>query len=142
MCHWIRNELGDDVPLHFSAFHPDYLMMDTPPTPRETLVTARDIAIETGLKYVYIGNVRDPKRENTYCAGCGKLVVERHGYELGAYHLDENACRSCGHSIPGHFADQPGQWGARRIPVDPAALLRTLATESSDRQSRRSGVDV
>jgi pyruvate formate lyase activating enzyme len=74
MCQWILRNLGDDVPLHFTAFHPDFRMLDTPRTPIETLIQARDIAFETGLKYVYIGNVLDPPRESTYCPNCQKLA--------------------------------------------------------------------
>jgi pyruvate formate lyase activating enzyme len=129
MCQWIHNELGGDVPLHFSAFHPDYRMMDTPPTPAKTLVRARDIAIEAGLDYVYLGNVLDPPRESTYCPNCGEMLIERRWYDLGNYQLDRNHCRFCGHTVAGHFANKPGHWGTRRMPVDPAALLQSLETE-------------
>ena len=129
MCQWIHKELGDDVPLHFSAFHPDYHMMDTPPTPPETLFQARDIAMEAGLNYVYIGNVFDPPRESTYCPNCGKMLIERRCYDLGVYELDRNHCRFCGQTIAGHFAERPGHWGTRREPVDPAALLRSMESD-------------
>jgi AmmeMemoRadiSam system radical SAM enzyme len=129
MCEWIHENLGDDVPLHFTAFHADYRMMDTPPTPAETLVKARDIAIEAGLHYVYIGNVLDPPRESTYCPNCGEMLIARRWYDLGAYELDRNHCRFCGHTIAGHFGDKPGHWGTRRVPVDPAALLRSLESD-------------
>jgi pyruvate formate lyase activating enzyme len=126
MCEWIHRELGDDVPLHFSAFHPDYRMMDTPPTPPQTLFKARDIAMESGLHYVYVGNVLDPPRESTYCPGCGKMLIERRWYDLGTYELDRNHCRFCGYTIAGHFGERPGHWGTRREPVDPSALLRSM----------------
>ena len=129
MCSWIHDNLGADVPLHFSAFHPDYRMMDTPPTPRATLVKARDIAMECGLNYVYVGNVDDPQRQSTYCPECGELLIARRWYDVDSYQLKENACRFCGHAIAGHFADSPGHWGTRRMPVDPAAFLRSLETE-------------
>jgi pyruvate formate lyase activating enzyme len=132
MCQWIYQNLGGDVPLHFSAFHPDYRMMDVPPTPPETLVNARDIAIEAGLNFVYIGNVLDPPRESTYCPNCGKMLIERRWYDLGAYELDRDRCRYCGHPIAGHFGDEPGHWGTRRVRVDPAALLRSLETSNKN----------
>ena len=125
----LKQELGDDVPLHFTAFHPDYRMMDRQPTPPETLFQARDIAIDSGLKYVYVGNVLDVQRESTYCPGCGALLIERRRYDVGAYELDRNQCRFCGHAVAGHFDVQPGHWGTRREPVDPAALLRSLESE-------------
>ena len=129
MCEWIRTKLGPDVPLHFTAFHPDYRMLDTPQTPAQTLVKAREIAIETGLDYVYVGNVDDPARQSTYCPGCGKLLIARRWHDVGTYQLDQNHCRFCGHKVAGHFAERPGHWGTRRMPVDPAAFLRSLETE-------------
>lgn len=126
MCGWIRDNLDSEVPLHFSAFHPDYRMLDTPRTPTQTLIEARDIAMEEGLQYVYIGNVLDPPRASTYCPGCGQLLIARQWYDLGAYELEQNHCKNCGHTIAGHFADTPGHWGTRRVPVDPAELLRSL----------------
>lgn len=126
MCVWIRDTLGVEVPLHFTAFHPDFRMRDHPPTPPETLNTAREIALHVGLKYVYTGNVSDVKRQSTYCSGCGKRLIERDWYTLGEYHIREGCCAFCGTKIAGHFEATPGHWGARRVPVDPAALLRQL----------------
>ncbi len=126
MCDWIHETLGSDVPLHFTAFHPDYRMLDTPPTPVQTLIEAREVAIKSGLSFVYIGNVYDPARESTYCPGCGALLIERKRYDIGTYALRENRCQRCGQLIAGHFSDQPGSWGTRRVPVDPAALLHSL----------------
>jgi AmmeMemoRadiSam system radical SAM enzyme len=114
---WILNELGDDVPLHFTAFHPDYKMMDTPATPPSTLTRARDLARSTGLKFVYTGNTHDPAGQSTYCPGCGKVVIERDWYELGRYHLDDSRCGFCGTAIPGIFEAAPGHWGRRRVPL-------------------------
>ena len=124
MCDWILENLGDEVPLHFTAFHPDFRLRHRPPTPPGTLVTAREIALSAGLKYVYTGNVNDLERQSTYCAGCGRRVIERNWYDLGAYHLDGNQCRFCGHRIPGHFDPKPGTWGNRRQPVDMLAFSR------------------
>lgn len=126
MCDWIVANLGPDVPLHFTAFHPDFRMLATPRTPLSTLVDARDIAIKAGLRFVYLGNVLDTLRESTYCPSCHQLLIERQGYEIHEYALKGNLCAHCGYVIPGHFGMQPGRWGARRVPVAPAELLRTL----------------
>lgn len=117
MTEWIRDNLGTEVPLHFTAFHPDFRMMDTPATPPETLTRARDIARSKGLQYVYTGNIHDASGGSTYCPQCNTLLIERDWYELGKYHLNHNQCRSCGHHIPGHFAVHPGNWGRKRQPV-------------------------
>ncbi|MCS7467900.1 AmmeMemoRadiSam system radical SAM enzyme [Stieleria sp. ICT_E10.1] len=130
MCQWIRDELGQEVPLHFTAFHPDYRMLETPRTPSRTLVDARKIAIEAGLHYVYVGNVDDPKRQSTYCPDCKTRLIGRRWYDIDTYQLDQNRCRICGHIIAGHFGDKPGHWGTKRVPVDPAALLRSLEPEA------------
>lgn len=118
MCEWIMLNLGPDVPLHFSAFHPDWKMMDIPATPPQTLTRARKIAMDKGLRYVYTGNVHDAEGSSSYCHSCGHLLIERDWYELGRWGLDENGCcESCGTSIPGKFEARPGRWGARRLPV-------------------------
>lgn len=115
---WFREHLGPDVPLHFTAFHPDFRLRDRPPTPPQTLRRARQIAQEEGLHYVYVGNVHDPEADSTYCAGCGALLIGRDWYELTAWHLDSaGRCSNCGRPCPGVFAAQPGTWGARRLPV-------------------------
>ena len=118
MCDWILTHLGPDVPLHFSAFHPDFRMRDRPPTPPETLATAHDIAHHAGLHYVYVGNIHDPARQNTNCPRCHTLLIERDGYQLGAYNLAGSHCPHCGLTIPGHFDPHPGTWGRRRQPID------------------------
>jgi len=118
MTKWIRAELGTDVPLHFSAFHPDFKMMDHPPTPPETLTRARNITMTNGLRYVYTGNVHDPDGSSTYCSQCKNLLIERDWYQLGQYNLKElNKCRDCDSECPGHFDEQPGTWGPKRQPV-------------------------
>ncbi|GAB4326258.1 MAG: AmmeMemoRadiSam system radical SAM enzyme [Candidatus Sumerlaeia bacterium] len=116
-CEWIMEHLGPDVPLHFTAFHPDFKMRDTPPTPAHTLKHARKIALSKGLHYVYTGNIHDSQGGSTWCPGCGALLIERDWYELGEYNLDEGRCRACGAVIAGHFDAQPGRWGAQRVPV-------------------------
>jgi len=115
MSEWIMKNLGPDVPLHFTAFHPDFRMMDKPHTPAQTLTRAREIALSKGLHYVYTGNVHDPKGSSTYCPNCRKLLIERDWYELGRYHLkNKNECEYCGTVCPGVFDKAPGHWGAKR----------------------------
>lgn len=119
MCHWILDHLGAEIPIHFTAFHPDFKMTDKPRTSHETLIRARQIALNAGLQYVYIGNVCDKKRESTYCPGCKKVILERNWHELGDYHLKGNNCAHCGYSIPGIFdMDGPGRWGRKRVPIE------------------------
>jgi pyruvate formate lyase activating enzyme len=115
---WIADELGTDVPLHFTAFHPDYKMLDVPATPASTLTRAREIALGNGLQFVYTGNVHDTVGGSTSCPGCGEVVVERDWYVLGRYELtDDGHCRRCGTVVPGRFAGPAGTWGAKRVPI-------------------------
>ncbi len=117
MSEWILAELGADVPLHFTAFHPDFKMMDTPPTPPETLIRAREIAIDAGLQYVYTGNMYNQESASTYCHNCKTCLIERDWYELGAYNITDNKCNVCHSFIPGHFPDTKGEWGRKRLPI-------------------------
>lgn len=115
---WIVQDLGPDVPLHFSAFHPDYRMRDKPNTPPETLFTARRIAKEAGIRHVYCGNIHDLGRQSSYCHGCGARVVERDWYQLSTYDLDNvGGCQFCGTTLPGVFEGPAGSWGRKRLPV-------------------------
>ena len=115
LCDWFAENLGVEVPLHFTAFHPDFKMRDRSATPSATLSRARRQAGEAGLKHVFTGNVHDRSGQSTYCAGCGGLVVERDWYELGRYNLDaKGACLSCGHVCAGRFEGKAGNWGSRR----------------------------
>jgi pyruvate formate lyase activating enzyme len=115
---WVAGNLGPDVPLHFTAFHPDFRMLDRPPTPPETLRRARRIALANGLRYAYVGNVHDPEGDGTRCHGCGALLVGRDWYELTHWGLDAGGrCRSCGTPCAGVFEATPGGRGARRAPV-------------------------
>jgi pyruvate formate lyase activating enzyme len=118
---WVAERLGVDVPLHFSAFHPDWKLLDRPPTPPSTLARAREIALANGLRYVYTGNVHDPAGQSTYCHACGALLVERDWYELGAWNLVDGSCARCGEPCAGVFENRPGTWGSRRLPVRLAA---------------------
>lgn len=117
MSDWILNAVGPDVPLHFSAFHPDFRMMDRPRTPHETLIRASTIARQQGLKYVYVGNVSDVMNQSTWCPGCGEMIIQRDGYSIGVYRMTGNRCQACGTMIAGHFDSSPGNWGSRRLPV-------------------------
>ena len=118
MTRWFLDNLGDGIPLHFTAFHPDYRMRDKPRTPHETLLRARDIALKNGLHYVYVGNVHDEAGSSTYCPGCGVKVIGRDWYELTHWHLnDQGYCRSCGTAVTGVYDGPPGDWGRKRQPV-------------------------
>jgi pyruvate formate lyase activating enzyme len=118
MTDWIAERLGPDVPLHFTAFHPDYKLRDRPPTAPETLTRARAIARTNGLRFVYTGNVHDTAGASTYCPTCDALVIERDWYRLGTYRLSHDGrCERCGTRIPGVFDGPPGHWGPRRRPV-------------------------
>jgi pyruvate formate lyase activating enzyme len=115
---WMAENLGPDVPWHFTAFHPDWKMRDKAHTPASTLRRARDIARAHGLRYVYTGNVRDVEGGTTFCHGCKQALIVRDGYELLAWHLDaEGRCVACGTPCAGVFEPEPGNWGARRMPV-------------------------
>jgi len=101
MCQWLKTEIGPDYPLHFSRFHPMYLIKNLPPTPVSTLERLRQIALEEGLHYVYLGNVPGHPGESTYCPNCGKLIVERYGYTINKNEISKGKCRFCGQKIPG-----------------------------------------
>jgi pyruvate formate lyase activating enzyme len=118
MTGWVVANLGPDVPLHFTAFHPDWKLTDKPPTPSDTLLRAREIALKNGVRFAYTGNVYDPAGNSTWCPSCRALLIERDGYRIGHWGLDAHgACRDCGTVIPGVFEPEPGHFGARRIPI-------------------------
>ncbi|MCM8795782.1 MAG: AmmeMemoRadiSam system radical SAM enzyme [Candidatus Omnitrophica bacterium] len=101
MCLWIKENLGPDTPLHFSRAFPMYKMLHLNPTPVETLERARKIALDCGLKYVYIGNVAGHPAENTYCPKCGKILIERKGYFILQNNIEDGKCKFCGEKIEG-----------------------------------------
>ncbi len=103
MCDWILENLGDSVPLHFTAFHPDFKMLDYPPTPYSTLRMAHEIAIQRGIKYVYVGNVHDPQGQTTFCPNCGKALIKRDWYTVPEIRLDHGKCPYCGYEIAGRW---------------------------------------
>lgn len=115
MTRWLFDNLGDDVPLHFTAFHPDWKMLDKSNTPFATLARAREIALKNGLKFVYTGNVHDSRGGSTYCRSCGELLIGRDWYVLKAWRLTpQGRCSRCGAPCPGVFEAAPGDWGAKR----------------------------
>ena len=121
---WVAEHLGPDVPLHFTAFHPDWKMLDRPPTPPATLSRARRVALSNGLHHVYTGNVHDPEGDSTWCSGCGGLLIGRDWYRLEDWRLGpDGCCRLCGRACPGVFDMRPGTWGRRRLPVRPGIKL-------------------
>jgi len=117
-CEWIMRHLGPDVPLHFTAFHPDWKMTDAEATPPATLARARGIARRAGLHYVYTGNVHDEAGGSTYCPSCDEAVVVRDWYDIRAYRLtDTGACSHCGTQLAGRYQKFGKPFGAKRIPV-------------------------
>ena len=122
MTQWIVERLGPDVPVHFSAFHPDWKMRDKPATPPETLRKARRIAMQNGIRYAYTGNVHDPEGDTTFCHHCGEALIQRDWYNIIGWNLEHGHCPRCGTPCAGVFEDQPGTWGARRLPVDIRAI--------------------
>ena len=118
MTQWVVENLGPDVPMHFTAFHPDWKMTDKPRTPNASLLKARNIALNNGVRYAYVGNVHDKAAESTYCHQCGELLIGRDWYVLSDWHLDaEGKCQFCGTTCAGYFQALPGDWGAKRLAV-------------------------
>ena len=118
MAQWVVANLGPEVPWHFSAFHPDWKMLDKPSTPLTTLIRARDIAIKHGMRYAYTGNVHYSSGDSTYCHQCGNKVIGRDWYVMTDWQLtDHGECRFCGTHVAGVFDGAPGDWGAKRLPV-------------------------
>ena len=115
---WVVKELGTDVPIHFTAFHPDWKMLDHQSTPVQRLTRARDIASRNGVRHAYTGNVHDQGGGSTYCHGCGKCLIGRDWYVLSDWNLTaDGQCGFCGETCAGHFEVSPGKWGSRRLPV-------------------------
>ncbi|MBC8338602.1 MAG: AmmeMemoRadiSam system radical SAM enzyme [Rhodospirillales bacterium] len=124
---WVMENLGPDVPLHFSAFHPDWKMTDIPNTPLETLVRARKIAINNGIRYAYTGNVHDPEGDSTYCHQCGEMLIGRDWYEINSWKVETGGnytgnCAKCGTALPGVFEGPAGDWGRKRLPLQLEAV--------------------
>ncbi|MEP7209176.1 MAG: AmmeMemoRadiSam system radical SAM enzyme, partial [Casimicrobiaceae bacterium] len=122
MSQWIARELGPDVPLHFTAFHPDYKLTDIAATPKATLTRARALALRAGLHYVYTGNVHDIEGGTTFCPACAHAVIVRDWHAILDYRMTpEGRCGHCGTAIAGVFGAAPGRWGRRRVPIRIAA---------------------
>ena len=122
MTQWVIEHLGPDVPMHFTAFHPDWKMLDKPHTPPSTLARARRIALKNGVRYAYTGNVHDEQGGSTYCHGCGARIIGRDWYTMTAWNLTHGGrCGTCDTPCAGVFDGPPGRWGARRLPVFLAA---------------------
>ncbi|OAI28006.1 MULTISPECIES: AmmeMemoRadiSam system radical SAM enzyme [Methylomonas] len=118
MTQWVVEHLGPEVPMHFTAFHPDWKMTDKPRTPLSTLLRARQIATKNGVRYAYVGNVHDKAAESTYCHQCGEMLIGRDWYVLSDWNLNAaGGCRFCGTACAGLFEAAPGDWGAKRIGV-------------------------
>jgi pyruvate formate lyase activating enzyme len=101
MCDWLVQNGLKECPLHFSRFNPLYKLTQLPLTPVSTLEKARDIAIQAGVQYVYIGNVPGHEAENTFCHKCGKMIIERRGFQILANNLEKGCCRFCSVRVPG-----------------------------------------
>jgi len=115
---WIVEHLGPEIPLHFTAFHPDWKMLDRSPTPAGTLRAARSIARKAGLRYVYTGNIHDETSQSTYCHACGSLLIGRNWYDITSCNMtDGGCCESCGTRCAGVFEGPPGTWGRHRRPL-------------------------
>ena len=122
----VMTRLGPDVRLHFTAFYPDYKMLDLPCTPAFTLTRARDIAREVGLHFVYTGNVHDETGQSTYCPGCGDRIIGRDWYDITTWRLTgDGRCGICSTAIPGSFETRPGSRGRRRVPIRIGRLERS-----------------
>lgn len=118
MTQWVVDKLGPDVPMHFTAFHPDWKMLDYPPTPAPTLSRSREIAMKNGVRYAYTGNIHDENGGSTFCHHCGHRLIGRDWYVLTGWGLDaEGKCEQCGTACAGVFDARPGDWGAKRQPV-------------------------
>lgn len=115
LCDWHLEHLGTDVPLHFTAFHPDFRLLDAAPTPPAVLRRARSQALAAGLRFVYTGNIRDPDGQVTRCPGCDDVLIARDRYDLIVWRLTSSGrCPGCGRRIPGDFSEPPGTWGSRQ----------------------------
>jgi pyruvate formate lyase activating enzyme len=118
MTQWVVENLGPDVPMHFTCFHPDWQMKDKPRTPEETVKRARRIALKNGVRYAYTGNLHDPEGNSTFCHACQGKLIGRDWFELSTWNLTpQGDCRFCGAACAGVFEPTPGDWGRKRVPV-------------------------
>lgn len=139
MCDWVMDAVGDSVPIHFTAFHPDFRMRDKPRTDPDTLNVAVDIAKTAGLKFAYVGNVHDVQRQSTFCPECNQLLIQRDWHQLGHYGVNEHGqCGQCLSVLPGRFESQCGNWGNRRLPI---VIPSDVATGTTDPHNARPIID-
>jgi pyruvate formate lyase activating enzyme len=132
MTSWVVEHLGPDVPMHFTAFHPDWKMLDKAPTSAASVQQARAIALRNGVRYAYTGNIRDKDGQSTYCHQCGEILIGRDWHRLSDWNLTaDGACRFCGTACAGVFEAQPGEWGAKRVPI----VMKNFSRE--DAEARR-----
>ena len=118
MTRWVVENLGPEIPMHFTAFHPDWKMQDVPSTPQATLTRARRIAMNNGVRYAYTGNVHDSEGGSTWCHSCGNRLIGRDWYVLSDWNITpQGTCNQCGTPVAGVFEAGPGHWGAKRQPV-------------------------
>jgi AmmeMemoRadiSam system radical SAM enzyme/AmmeMemoRadiSam system protein B/AmmeMemoRadiSam system protein A len=132
LCSWILENLGDDVPVHFAAFHPDYKMLNKPRTPKEALIQARTQALQAGIKFAYVGNILDINNQSTYCPECSTLLIERDHYQLGTYAIENGKCGNCGTTIPGLFNKDLGKWGRKRVPLTLKPQEQTMSNSTTE----------
>ncbi|MGI9336408.1 MAG: AmmeMemoRadiSam system radical SAM enzyme [Gammaproteobacteria bacterium] len=138
MTAWVVENLGRDVPMHFTAFHPDWKMLDKPRTPPPTLSRARRIALDQGVRYAYTGNVSDPQGQSTYCHDCNAMLIGRDGYRITHWQIDESgACPHCATVCAGVFEAAPGTWGPRRMRVNMRELPVPIEASSRARPGAR-----
>jgi pyruvate formate lyase activating enzyme len=130
MTEWILKHVGPSVPLHFTAFHPDWKMLDRPPTPASTLYRARSIALQNGIHYAYVGNVFAPAESSTYCHTCGSMLIGREWFDITTWNLTgDGHCPSCGTRCSGVFEGQPPATNGRLMPV----RIEAFASKSAQR---------
>ncbi len=132
LCDWVLTHVGDEVPVHFTAFHPAFRLQDRSPTPHETLLEAYATARQQGLHYVYLGNVHDPEHDSTYCPYCNTLLIQRDWHQLRVYRMRGDRCPGCNGQIAGRFEAEPGRWGARRLPIRIADYQLPAAARTPD----------
>ncbi len=127
LCQWVIDNLGNDVPIHFSAFHPDFKMTDKNKTPMNTLLRAYKIAKDAGVNHVYCGNIHHQESDTTYCPNCNEILIARDWYEINKYNLGQDGhCQNCNSKIAGRFTDSNGNWGRKRRRIDMTAFAARI----------------
>jgi pyruvate formate lyase activating enzyme len=136
MIQWVVEELGPDVPMHFTVFHPDYKMLAKGETPAATVIRARNIAVKNGIRYAYTGNIHHVETGSTYCHGCGNQLIGRDWHMITEWHVTKDGrCENCGVACVGVFDGPPGTWGRRRVRIN----LKDFAARLSGKPARVGG---